>query len=302
MPNCFYRPKVDANENITTATHIQQSDESQNIGTVITSRVDAWSTNTVARSIMLMLLIFITVFNNVSVQEMGYYMPIYVSFSLYFTTAVYTILFALTAIGFGESWRLTRQQSTYVCSMGLLTAVGGIFQQVSIPFIDPEYSAIFANIQSPLTWLMSFVMFRDRKFTVLHLCGTLVMTLGLLFGPLYSLKHGTGSTNSNNNPAWAILLALLSPLFSAALTIISERMFRELNAPKFVTLTYYNLISLPVYGLWIFSETNSNLGMCVTSDSLATTDCSTATRACHYSELGKHEADAFRCFFRRMEY
>lgn len=251
------------------------------------------------RLIIYLFAIFATLLNNIGTQQMGYYMPAYVSFSLYFTTLCYILLFAFTAYIREERWKLTTDEILWVVLCGFLTGIGGIFSQAAVPYIAPEFSAMFTQFQSPITWVITPFLFKDRPLTTLRLAGIIVMTGGLLYGSIYSIKHGTGSTNSNENPAWAMILCLVSALFAAILTVVQEHMYRRIKIDKFVSLTYYNLITLPMYSLWIFANTNSKLGQCIPNNvTVDVTQCVNELVACqNLQEVNHHEAEAFKCFF-----
>jgi len=238
--------------------------------------------------------------NNIGVQQMGYYMPIYSTFLLYGPTAAYTFIFFCIAVVLGElrdGWSKIRQHWMMVLSLGVLTALNGIFAQIAIPFVDPEITAMVTQISTPVTWIFSPILIRDGKNlpTVIKVVGFFLILYGMLFGGLFSYFHGSGSSDNFKNSYW-ILVAVMSALPTSFETIFQEKAYRVHKMPIFLTLTLYNLVSFLPYFLWMFTTTTTVFGTCV-NGAPDLGDCPNEVRACAVSEIWDQQKDSFLCFF-----
>ena len=255
-------------------------------------------------SYLLPLYVFCNVFANVGVQNMGYYMPIYSTWLLYGTTLMYTLMFAIAALVRQEDWRIPRDLWWVVLALGFFTSANGIFAQVSIPFVDPEITALITQISAPMTWICHpFVLDWARKTNVYRqavskyqVLAFVVIMAGLLFGSSYSLFHGSGSTNQYNDGVIWLLMTLFSALPTSFEIIFQEIAFDVKKMPKFVVLTYYNLLSLIAYMLWTPTTMIGPFGTCVDGDPDLDV-CALTTRACKGSEVMGNQWDAFKCYF-----
>jgi hypothetical protein len=241
------------------------------------------------------LLIFTTLINGIGVQQMGYYMPIYSEFLLYGTTLFYTIFFAFTAWLLQEDWRLSKEVWIVTGFLGLFTSLNGIFAQISIPYVDPIITTIIVQISAPVTWFVHIFMFKDKPFRLNHLVSIFIIFFGILFGPVVSAFYGSGSSSHYVNGFW-ILITLCSAVPTGFETLYQEKAYRIFAAPKFVTLTYYNLFSLIWYFLWSFMTMVDPFGTCVDGFPLLE-ECASKTRVCSLRELYDHQIDSWKCFF-----
>ena len=241
------------------------------------------------------MLLFSTILNNIGVQQMGYYMPIYSEFLLYGTTFFYTIMFAITAWIVQENWKLSWDVWKTTIWLGLFTSLNGIFAQISIPFVDPEITTIIVQISAPVVWGVHVFMFRDKQFTLFHLFSIIIILIGVFFGPIISLFYGSGAISNYVNGFW-IFITLCSAIPTGFETLFQEKAYRLQAAPKFVTLTFYNLFSFIWYFLWSFMTTIDPFGTCVDGFP-ALNECAAKTRPCKMNELVAHQIDSWKCFF-----
>lgn len=259
----------------------------------VTDSIEKWIKNHEWASFFL--LIIATVINNIGVQQMGYYMPIYSEFLLYGTTLIYTLMFAGVAWVMKEDWRLEREVWIVTFFLGLFTSLNGIFAQISIPYVDPEITTIIVQISAPVTWFTHIIMFKDKPFYLFHLISIMIILVGILFGPVVSLFYGSGASSKYVNGFW-IIITLCSALPTGFESLYQEKAYRILNAPKFVTLCYYNLFSLIWYFLWSFATMVDPFGTCVNGFP-DLTECASKTRPCDLAELVTHQLDSWKCFF-----
>lgn len=237
---------------------------------------------------------------NVGVQQMGYYMPIYSTFLLYGTTALYTMMFAFMSVLAGE-WTaknraLIKHEWPIIVALGFFTAFNGIFAQIAIPFVSPELTSLVTQISTPVTWIATPFLLNDPMSRPTPIrCGAFAVILfGLLFGGIYSLGHGSGSSGTYKN-GWWIGIALLSALPTSFETIYQQKAYKEKGLPIYLTLTLYNLISFIPYSLWMLTTMTKPFGTCVTGSPHYTL-CADDTHACTFSEMLDQQVQAVQCF------
>ena len=249
--------------------------------------------------------------NNLGVQIMGYYMPLYNSgFLLYGTTCMYTVLFFCTEIFFcvvvqklsfksiKERWCLyyNKKLILVVIALGFFTAFNGIFAQSAIPFVDPELTAILTQVSAPLTWVMYPIILK-KKYDLGQIGCFLLILTGLLFGSIYSFFNGTGSDTTFSNSAFWIIISLCSAIPTSFETIYQEVAYDSYKAPVFVVLVYYNLFSLIVYCGWMFMSMVPNFGSCNVAPQTPLSMCSMNATTCSIGQVFEQQGEAFQCFF-----
>ncbi|EFC39415.1 predicted protein [Naegleria gruberi] len=249
--------------------------------------------------------------NNLGVQIMGYYMPLYNSgFLLYGTTFMYTSFFIVTEIFLSivvqkhsfkqikERWCLYYNKKLIICvlALGFFTAFNGIFAQSAIPFVDPELTAILTQVSAPLTWIMYPLILR-KKYDLGQIGCFLLILSGLLFGSIYSYMNGTGSETTFSNSAFWLIISICSAIPTAFETIYQEVAYDSYKAPTFIVLVYYNLFSLIVYAAWMFMTMVPNFGSCNVPAHTPLSMCSMNATTCSATQVFEQQGEAFQCFF-----
>ncbi len=196
--------------------------------------------------------IFFGLCNNIGVQMMGYKMAPYPEFLLYGTTAMYVLLFALGALIKSESFKLQDKNNKIALHkqfllLGLWTSINGVLSQFAIPFVEHELTSLLTQIALPITWISSWYIFR-YEINILRICCGIMILGGLTIGLSESYINGTSGEDVIKNSGWFwILCTVLSAIPTAFETTYQEKVFKKMKAPRWVTLTYYNLYSLITY-------------------------------------------------------
>ena len=260
--------------------------------------------------VLVLIYLFGGILNNMGVQIMGYYMPLYNStFLLYGTTAMYTVMFFITEVvitcvkrtplkEIKDRWTLygNKKLILVVLALGFFTAFNGVFAQTAIPFVDPELTAIISQVSAPLTWIF-YPLIIKKKYELGQIGAFIIILFGLLFGSMYSYFNGTGSnTTFSNSPLW-IAVALCSSIPTSFETIYQEVAYDSYKAPIFIVLVYYNLFSLVVYFGWMFITMAPNFGTCNVMIGTPLSQCATNATVCSVDQIFQQQGDAFQCFF-----
>lgn len=224
--------------------------------------------------------------DNTSVILMSFKLPYYIQFALYFPTIIYTTCFAIIALLSRESFFLSKALHIQLLWLGLWTTLNGILAQYALPHIPTELSNVLVQIALPATWISAWFMFRWQISCFKILC--FIAILGsLLIAVLPALiNHVTGTDKIKDVPIVWVLITLASAIPTAFVTTYQERIFKEMKAPTFVALTYYNLYSLIAYILTIpIQMTPIQMGKRLT-----------------WPDLWTNQRDAFLCFIGHGQY
>jgi hypothetical protein len=252
--------------------------------------------------------------NNVGVQMMAYYMPIFPSFLLYGTTILYILMFFVSELfleiynklslkEIRERWLLNRNRPLIRVTilLGILTAANGVLSQSALPFVDPLLTSILVQISAPITWLFYPLILR-KKYELGQILTFFIIIGGLLFSSLYSYVHGSGSNTEFSNSAFWILITILSAIPTSFETIYQEVAYDSMQSEGttliLIVLVYYNLISVFVYIAWIFITTNSHFGTCLPQEyvALPLQYCQGNATACSLNQLWPQQRNATLCY------
>lgn len=217
--------------------------------------------------------------NNTGVIIMGYRMPNFPEFLLYFTTLLYVLMFLFCAIIFRENFCVSKRVHIQCANLGFWTSVNGVLAQFAIPHLDSELTNVLVQISLPTTWFLAWILFRWRVTPFRLIC--FVAILGsLLIAVVPSLVLGITGGIVNDAPIFWILLTLASGIPTAFETVYQEQAYKE-EAPPFVVLTLYNFYSLVVYFATIpLQMTDMQVG-----------------GALSWNEVITNQVQAFQCFF-----
>lgn len=207
--------------------------------------------------------VFFGLFNNVGVLMMGYRMEPYPLFLLWGTTLAYTAIFAVIAKVKNERWLgKSREEMKIIISLGIFTSVNGVLAQFAVPHIDPELQNLIVQVSIPITWISAKYMFKEKTFNWGHYLAFFTIISGLLLGilPSFVTSRNDPSLKQYDNSFFWIMTAFISAIPTSFETTFQERAYRVLKMDKFVTLTYYNLISLIVYLLSMPLEMTNTFG------------------------------------------
>jgi len=254
--------------------------------------------------------------NNVGVQMMAYYMPIFPVFLLYGTTILYTLMFLLSEvvidIYYRMSWReiKSRWRLDYnyplikvTILLGILTAANGVLSQSALPFVDPLLTSVLVQISAPIAWIF-YPLIMKKQYEVGQIGCFLIILAGLLFSSLYSYGHGSGSNTQFSNSVFWIIITLVSAIPTAFETIyqevaydsMSQKLMNTQQSLMLIVLVYYNLISVIVYFLWIFITMDTQFGTCLTA-SHPLQYCQGNASACQLNQLLPQQWNATLCYF-----
>ena len=223
--------------------------------------------------------------NNIYGKTMGSTnsMTGYPAFLLYATTLVYTLGFWIMAKRAGQNvWTWTKPQMRQYKLLGLWTALNGVTFQFADTWVDGATQQLIVSLMPVFVLILSYLFLPKFKVSRREWFGSLIVFGGVACGlvPIFR-KHG-GSSDGQFNKWWWIVAFIASVGFQAMELVQQELAFKQ-ECPTYVTLFWYNLISLGAYVLTIPFEAvkimnGHNYGL-------------------SFGESFRRQGDAFKCFF-----
>lgn len=252
-----------------------------------TTRVPVWMRHVGVVGVFLLF----GVANNVSSTMMGYVMPIFPSFLLYWTTLVYTIMFYGIAWYRGQKPFTTEHRTPIKMRqyywLGAWTAFNGLCFQFSNVWLDGPLQQLLINLSIPITFVINRFYFPQKKYSWKEKLGYGMVLVGIIVGVIPSIKHIEQTSDSHESDNWYwILVFIASVIFSVLQEVQQDYAFDDdvgIQAEKAVTLFWFNLLSLPIYILTIPMESVAYLNGSTNSTSI--------------KESFVNQQHAFLCYF-----
>lgn len=257
---------------------------------------------TVGMIVRLMLLCVATVAsgvaNNVTFVLMGNAMPLYAAFLLYFTSAIYTIIYFImlgyryyskSQLGDADKARMYkpgkgRSVAWYYFLTVVFVTMNGAFSQFADPHVNGALQSLINQMTLPLT-AIGARLFLGSRFTNLEVTGACIVMVGSvvpILPPLFENRAKQSSSGTEMDTPFWVIMFLMSDLPSAVTNVLQEKLLSPIGgieADEIHMLSHTNLWTVPAYMLCALLAMLPKFG---TSLSL--------------SQVWSQQTDAFLCF------